>query len=811
MYRGQWLMKHYLLATLVLVTFLIAGCNGTSGKNDTTSTESPVATTISIALYDSANNAVVSFEKSSTVTVNATVLDQSGLAISGLRVSAVTDLGTITSDSALTDSSGNVSFTIVNDALIVGAGTITISAVDLSASTDFEFVDNTTSSTQSSLSSALSLDGSNVNQFKADQTALITATLVDNNNQPISGEIIQFTADVGTLSTNSALTDANGTAKVTLTGVDAIGAGVITASFIDQQGVTISNRINYQIVAADTVVVDSSIRIGHFDDSGTFTEGKVALSIVNNTLSAGGTMGVSVDLIDSNDQLITTPTPVTFTSNCVASSKASIDATVFTVNGSAKATFQDINCAGITGTDDVIIASITTNQTTVTASENIAITGEQLGSIEFVSATPTSIVLQGTGGQGKQETAIVTFLVKSALGNAVAQQPVEFSLNTMAGGITLNSTTGITNSQGLVSAQVSAGTVPTAVRVSATATLTNNGQTSTVQSQSDLLSINTGLPEQRSITLSVTSLNPEADQFTGETVDVTAWLADNFNNPVPDGTTVNFTTEGGVIEPSCATTNGRCTVTWTSAEPRVADHRITILATAIGHESFFDTNGNNSFDTNDGAAISSLASSSGFERIAPQSSGFVDMTEAWRDDNENKQYDAGEIFLDFNNDNTFSSEDGLFNGPQCQGTTCADVEKRSIHVRKALALIMSGSQATLSLTQTDTGNILANSAGTGSGIPAIADGTSLPLTLYFSDIVGQALPKDTTVSINLSAGELAGTTSFTMPNSNMAGTTAMSFVLNNPVGGDAENATLTITVLTPKGIETSLVRTVALQ
>jgi hypothetical protein len=39
----------------------------------------------------------------------------------------------------------------------------------------------------------------------------------------------------------------------------------------------------------------------------------------------------------------------------------------------------------------------------------------------------------------------------------------------------------------------------------------------------------------------------------------------------------------------------------------------------------------------------------------------------------------------------------------------------------------------------------------------------------------------------------------------------MSFVLNNPVGGDAENATLTITVLTPKGIETSLVRTVALQ
>jgi len=803
-------MKQYLLVTIALVVLLISGCNGSSGKNDVTTSADLIETSISITLINNAQTTGVSFDKSDSLNVTATVLDQNGSPMSGIRVDIESDLGTLVSTSALSDSSGKVNVALINDAQAVGAGIITVSTANISSTLDFEFVDNSTTSAQSSLNSTLSIDNNVVNQFKADQNAVISATLIDENNQPIVGEIIEFTADVGLLSTSTALTNNNGVAIVSLSGNNTLGAGVITTSFTNTQGVSISNRINYQIVSADVVVIDSSIRIGYLDSGGTFNEGKVAFSIANNTLSAGGTMGVNVDLIDSNNQLVTTPTPVSFTSNCVASNKATVDATVFTVNGSAKATFQDINCAGITGTDDVIIASISINQSTSTASENIAITGEQLGSIEFVSTAPSSIVLQGTGGQGKQETSTVTFLVKSALGNAVAQQLVSFSLNTMAGGITLNAASGITNSQGLVSTQVSAGTVPTAVRVSASATLTTNGQTNSVQSQSDLLSINTGLPEQRSMTISATSLNPEADQFTGETVDITAWLADNFNNPVPDGTTVNFTTEGGVIQPSCATTNGRCSVTWTSAEPRVADHRITILATAIGHESFFDTNGNNSFDANDGVAITSLAASSGFERIAPQASGFIDMTEAWRDDNENKQYDAGEIFLDFDNNNMFSVEDGLFNGPQCQGATCAATDKRSTHVRKAVALIMSGSRANLSLTQSDNGNILANSDGTGTGIPAITDGSNLPLTLSFSDLVGQSLPKDSTVLVSLSAGDIAGTTSFTMPNSNSAGTTDINFVINNAVGGVAENATLTVTVLTPKGIETSLVTTVSL-
>ena len=69
--------------------------------------------------------------------------------------------------------------------------------------------------------------------------------------------------------------------------------------------------------------------------------------------------------------------------------------------------------------------------------------------------------------------------------------------------------------------------------------------------------------------------------------------ADHFNNPVPNGTAISFTTEGGAIDGSCLTDDGGCSVTWRSQRPRLPDGRFTILATAIGNESFLDSERNN--------------------------------------------------------------------------------------------------------------------------------------------------------------------------------------------------------------------------
>lgn len=524
-------------------------------------------------------------------------------------------------------------------------------------------------------------------------------------------------------------------------------------------------------------------------------------------------------MVDQDDNLITTPISVSFTSNCVQNGNASIDESVLSINGTANSTFADINCAGVTGTDDVLIASIAVNNITNSANETISISGEQLGSIEFISAEPTSIVLKGTGGQNKQETSTLTFKVKSQLGNVLAQQEVNFALSTAVGGISLSRASGFTNSQGLITTQVSSGTVPTSVRVTASATMDFNGEMLEVQSQSDLLSINTGLPEQRSMSIAATVLNPEAGNFNDAESAITVWLSDNFHNPVPDGTTVNFTTEGGSIEPSCSTINGSCAVIWTSTEPKVLDHRITILATALGHETFFDTNGNNVFDDADGAPIIDIGNSnnlnvdSGFGNYLAQPSGFLDMSEAWRDDNENSVYDSGETFIDFNSDEAFSSANSLFNGPQCQGASCADEDVRSIHIRKAIVLVMASSNAEFVLTNSDDTVTYQNSlTGDNAPLPDVTNGGSQGFNFYFADsgLPNQTMPFGTSVNVSISSGSIQGQNSFTVGNNNQEGFSQMSFFAVQEAGDDPQIAVLTITITSPNGFVTSVSRSIQL-
>ncbi len=776
-------MKKIASYCVFLLTMLLVACNGTSGKN-----EEPVgdlvATSISLTTYNSAGVVQQSFKKNEIITITATVLDQLKQPIAGQKVSFTTDLGTLNMSSKLTDAQGQATVTLTNSDLLLSAGTINASVdvavndITISATpVNFEFIESEAVIDKPSISAQILLDSVNVNQFKADQSVTFLATLLNADNQPIVNEIVNFSAEQGVLSASSALTNANGQASVILSGKNGdLGAGILTATYRNDG---VFSSLNYQILAADTVVADESIKIGSFDQNNQFNQGVISLSITDSSISAGGTLGVTIDLVDANGLRIQTPTPVTFTSTCVANGNASMDASVFTVNGRARATFEDISCAGATGADDVIIASVISNGVTETATATITIQGEQLGSIEFISAEPTSITLKGTGGQ---ETSILTFKVKSELGNVLAQQAVEFSLDTDVGGITLNPSSGLTNSQGLITTQVTAGSVPTAVRVTAKSSLTQNGSTVTVQTQSNLLSINTGLPEQRSMTLSATVSNPEANTHSGEISEIRVYLADNFNNPVSDGTTVNFTTEGGSIEPSCTTLNGNCAVTWRSAEPRVSDHRITILATAVGHESFFDTNGNNIFDDQDGGAIVSNAASSGLDRLAPQSSGFFDMSEAWRDDNENRIHEQGELFIDFNNDGIFSPPDSLFNGPQCLGTLCAGDNARSINTRKAIVLVMASSDAKWRLTNSDDFNAnLVTSDGTGVGLASAGNKVSF----FFSDTAGQTMPVGTIVK---KGAELL----FTVSNNNKAGETRLDFDVTS-------GTTLELEIVTPKG------------
>jgi hypothetical protein len=297
-----------------------------------------------------------------------------------------------------------------------------------------------------------------------------------------------------------------------------------------------------------------------------------------------------------------------------------------------------------------------------------------IGSVVFENVSFKNIALKGTGDSARPEASTVVFRVLDATGGPRANATVTFSLNTNVGGLAIGPVTAQSGTDGRVQTVVTAGTVATSVRVTATVT----SVTPNIATQSSQLTVTTGIPDQDSFSLAVKCQNVEAFNVDGVQVAVTARLADRFNNPVPDNTAVTLTTEGGNIISQCLTTtiganteSGVCTVNWTSSNPRPTNGRSSLLATAIGEESFADANGNGIFDTGEVN---------------------VDLGERFLDLNESRTYDAGEPIYDFNNNSTRDPADGIFNGVLCADTTGkCDATKQTTGISAWNVIIMSDS------------------------------------------------------------------------------------------------------------------------
>lgn len=502
-----------------------------------------------------------------------------------------------------------------------------------------------------------------------------------------------------------------------------------------------------------------------------FTAGQLAVAVPN--LSAGGATSLTVSFAatqNGTQSLYAQDVSVTFSSACIASNLATITGATSTSTGILTVTYGATGCSG----SDVITASANVDGRILTASGTVTVASASVGSIEFLSATPARIGLKGTGGAGISETATVAFKVVDSTGGPVAGADVQFSLDTAVGGILLQPTTATSGADGRVQTVIQSGTVATSVRVTATVVSTN------IATQSSQLTITTGLPDQDSVSLAVTCNNVEALVLDGTQVDVTVRMSDRFNNPVPDGTAVTFNTEGGTIQGSCATTttsdeSGLCTVKWTSANPRPANGRSTILATAIGEESTVDINGNGFFDATDT---------------------WTDLAEAFRDDNENGTYDLGEVFLDFNQDLVRTPGDGQYNGLLCVGPGnpaggCAANPKLTVSAENII--IMSGSTAKI---QDSVGgqNFAPFSVGslTGSGT----------INFLIGDVNDQPMPEGTTITATTSNGKLVGPSSYTVPCTTNDGPLPYSFTIQGDTN-DPASGILTIEVEVPSGLVTT--------
>ncbi len=553
----------------------------------------------------------------------------------------------------------------------------------------------------------------------------------------IPSVVVTFTVDNTNLAalvplSGTALTDATGTATVGLNpaSLNAAGAATLTAT---------------------TQVPSTTGSLGF-----SVTPPNVTLSTPvfgTNPLSAFGTTSVSVTVL-SNGVPVTSPQTVSFSSPCAGSGKAALSATVLTgAGGVATASYRDIGCGG-TDTVTAAVSGVTPTSAVLTISIPAA------GSIQFVSATPKNITLKGTGGAGLQESSQVIFKVVDTGGNPIGGQSVSFTLSTAVGGIAfangLTTSTAISDTNGQAVVTVNSGTISTPVRVLAT-TVTSGGVT--LSTQSDQLTVTTGIPDQDSFSLSATILNIEGWNYDGTTTVLTARLSDHFSNPVPDGTAVNFVAEGGQMVSSCNTVAGACSATMTSAAFRPANGRVTVLGFAVGEESFNDIDGDGLADK----APNELLDANGVS---------TDMDEAFVDFNENGVRDtiagsaALEQFIDFNSNGVFDAADGKYNGTLCNETTgtssagtCAAT--KSIHVRRNFPIVFSGSDPVVQIndpvTKAPVGLI---------DLGLCAPGNTVSVLVTITDVNGNIMPAGTTVTFSTTNGTIVSApTSFIVPNS----------------------------------------------
>lgn len=543
-----------------------------------------------------------------------------------------------------------------------------------------------------------------------------------------------------------------------------------------------------------------------------FQSGMIGIS--STSVSAGGSTSLQVSIVDQTGTLYTAGSvTITFSSTCISQGLAAVTAaapstagstanTVVTATGTADATYTAKGCSG----SDVITASATVGSTSLTATGTVTVAAAATGSVQFVSATPQTIGLKGTG---QVSTSTLVFKVLDSTGAPKPGVTVNFALDSSVGGLALSPSSATSAADGTVQTIVSSGTVATSVTV--TASISSPALTT----QSSQLTVTTGIPTSKAFSIAVgaagygtSSLvtspapacpNVEAYNTDGVTVPVTVHLSDRYGNPVLEGTAVTFYTDGGQIAPSCPTADGACTAQWVSADPRpqldddsphlLANGRVVVLATAIGEDWFDDVDGSGFYEPGDA---------------------FLDLGEPYDDANENGQYDLGEHFLDYNQNGKWDGPSSTFVGITCTGTspssTCTEHE---LALGASHLIIMSESQAGVwnIVPQTPNGDWTFTGAGYDTGALTIVHGESGVLSLYIGDSNGNPIPAGSSIAVSVgsSVGTTSGSTSFNEGCSSSVGGDAFPILLQAASAAGTGDITVTVTAEATKSVSTIII------
>lgn len=463
----------------------------------------------------------------------------------------------------------------------------------------------------------------------------------------------------------------------------------------------------------DPVADVNTDSIGLGTGTGTsYVDGQAEIGVGSNALAANGqtTVKVSIVNLDDSNSAYLGLSNVFFVSACSQVGLAEFSPSEVQASGEASSTYTDKGCGRESGSDDSIVVFVGTKDDEgniipdATARATITVAPAKVGAMQFVNAEPSLIAINGYGTEDTPSLTQVQFKLVDVSGTAMPERTVNFALDHEIGNAALSLTSAVTNQDGLASVILNAGNSPGTVRVRASIDVDDGGTTRTIETMSAPIVMATSLGDQNSFSLSTSSFNPYAWDFNGTEVNITAHLGDHSQNPVLDGTRIYFTATGGIIQPSCETQGGSCSVTWTSANPRPVDGYVKIVAHTRGQGDYQDANSNGLFDTTED---------------------FDTYGETWIDANGNGVYDEDQLYqpdLDIDNDggnefawsatavnfyeefidSNFNGAHDLNGGAFYQGANCSDAAETAGH---CASLIDVSASLTLQMSAGSTINI----------------------------------------------------------------------------------------------------------
>ena len=512
---------------------------------------------------------------------------------------------------------------------------------------------------------------------------------------------------------------------------------------------------------------------------------------------------MEAQVLDADDNAVADGTTVSFTSNNPNYGSFTA-ATATTTNGYATATFKAANIQGT--------ATVTVECVGISAQTSLTIYPAQTATIEFVSATPQRIALQGTGTVDFPDFSTLQYVVKDTNGNPVNGELVSFVLYGPKGGAYIDATPGdptpeeiesSTDADGIVEVTLHSGVVAGPCTIIGSITVTGSlGQQLIIKSQSSVVSIGGGIPSDKRFSVAADRLNLTGLNENDVKTHLTAYLADRFGNyNVLVGTTVSFFCERGLaIDTSDVTVDetGKATAEartqwpsspsplddvaeepWETALLDYIDSRygvtlpyysygeqhhpreglVSVAVYVKGEEHFWDMNGNGYYDAQD----TFNTTMDTFEDP------FVDVNDdGLRDDGPPPvSADPFEEYIDTNGNGAWSGKNNVW-----------DADK---NIFTNFQILLTGKAE---LIESDVKTF------------SLANGGYVNMSIIVCDINGNYLTEGSTVTISASAGEVVGPTNFTVPDTNSLGPLELGITLkdSNPEEEKVEDSDITVVV-----------------